>query len=125
MSEIYEMPPPPGGGRSPQELSGLRTVTLVVYALQALSFFWGLPAVVAIVINYIKRDDARGTVYESHFDWQIRTFWWGLVWTLVGIALIFAFGLGLIVLGVAYVWLIYRIVKGFLKLTESRPVYPA
>ena len=124
MSEIHEMPPP-GGERSPQELSGLRTVTLVVYALQALSFFWGLPAIVAIVINYIKRDDARGTVYESHFDWQIRTFWWGLVWTLVGIALIFAFGLGLIVLGVAYVWLIYRIVKGFLKLTESRPVYPA
>jgi hypothetical protein len=65
MSEVYEMPPP-GGGRSPQELSGLRTVTLVVYGLQALSFFWGLPAVVAIVINYIKRDDVRGTVYESH-----------------------------------------------------------
>lgn len=124
MSEVYDMPSP-GGGRSPQELSGLRTVTLAVYALQALSFFWGLPAVVAIVINYIKREDARGTVYESHFDWQIRTFWWGLIWTLVGIALIFAFGLGLIVLGVAYVWLIYRIVKGFLKLTESKPVHPA
>ena len=98
---------------------------LVIYGLQALSFFWGLPAVVAIVINYIKRDDVRGTVYESHFDWQIRTFWWGLIWTLVGIVLIFAFGLGLIVLGVAYVWLIYRIVKGFLKLTESKPVFPA
>ena len=124
MSEVYDMPSP-GGGRSPQELSGLRTVTLAVYALQALSFFWGLPAVVAIVINYIKREDARGTVYESHFDWQIRSFWWGLIWTLVGIALIFAFGLGLIVLGVAYVWLIYRIVKGFLKLTESKPVHPA
>ena len=124
MSEVYDMPSP-GGGRSPQELSGLRTVALAVYALQALSFFWGLPAVVAIVINYIKREDARGTVYESHFDWQIRTFWWGLIWTLVGIALIFAFGLGLIVLGVAYVWLIYRIVNGFLKLTESKPVHPA
>jgi len=124
MSEVYDMPSP-GGGRSPQELSGLRTVTLAVYALQALSFFWGLPAIVAIVINYIKRDDVRGTVYESHFDWQIRTFWWGLIWTLVGIVLIFAFGLGLIVLGVAYVWLIYRIVKGFLKLTESKPVFPA
>ncbi len=124
MSEVYDMPSP-GGGRSPQELSGLHTVTLAVYALQALSFFWGLPAIVAIVINYIKRDDVRGTVYESHFDWQIRTFWWGLIWTLVGIVLIFAFGLGLIVLGVAYVWLIYRIVKGFLKLTESKPVFPA
>jgi uncharacterized membrane protein len=77
------------------------------------------------VINYVKRDDARGTVYESHFDWQIRTFWWGLLWTLVGTVLVFALGLGLIVLGVVYVWLIYRIVKGFLKLTEGRPVFPA
>ena len=105
--------------------SGLRTVTMVVYGLQAVSFFFFLPAIVAIVINYVKRDDARGTVYESHFDWQIRTFWWGLLWTLVGTVLVFALGLGLIVLGVVYVWLIYRIVKGFLKLTEGRPVFPA
>ena len=107
------------------ELAALKTVTMVVYALQALSFIWGLPAIVGVIINYIKREDARGTVYESHFDWQIRTFWWGLLWTLVGTVLVFALGLGLIVLGVVYVWLIYRIVKGFLKLTEGRPVFPA
>ena len=104
---------------------GLRTVTMVVYALQALSFFFFLPALVAIVINYVKRDDARGTVYESHFNWQIRTFWWGLLWSVVGTVLLLAFLLGLIVLGVVYVWLIYRVVKGFLKLTEGRPVFPA
>ena len=94
-----------------------------VYALQAVSCFFFLHDVVAIVINYVKRDDVRGTVYESHFSWQIRTFWWGLVWTLVGMVLLFALGLGLIVLGVVYVWLIYRVVKGFLKLTEGRPVF--
>jgi uncharacterized membrane protein len=115
----------PGHVRSPQELSGLKTVTMAVYALQAVSFFFFLPAVVAVVINYVKRDDARGTVYESHFSWQIRTFWWGLVWSLVGMVLLLALGLGLIVLGVVYVWLIYRVVKGFLKLTEERPVFPA
>ena len=123
MSEGYEMPPP-GGGRSPQELSGLRTVTLVVYGLQALSFFWGLPAVVAIVINYIKRDDVRGTVYESHFDWQIRTFWWGLLWVCVG-AVLAILMVGFIVLFVVWLWFVYRVVKGFLKLTEGKPVFPA
>jgi uncharacterized membrane protein len=115
----------PAGEKSASELSGLKTVTMAVYALQALSFFFFLPAVVALIINYVKRDDARGTVYESHFDWQIRTFWWGLLWTLVGTVLIFALGLGLLVLAVVYVWVIYRIVKGFLKLTEARPVFPA
>lgn len=114
----------PPGTKSAAELSGLKTVTMAVYALQALSFFFFLPAVVALIINYVKRDDARGTVYESHFDWQIRTFWWGLLWTLVGIVLI-VLGVGLLVLAVVYVWAIYRIVKGFLKLTEARPVFPA
>jgi uncharacterized membrane protein len=107
------------------DLAALKTVTMVVYALQALSFIWGLPAIVGVIINYIKREDARGTVYESHFDWQIRTFWWGLLWSVLGTVLVFALGLGLIVLGVVYVWLVYRIVKGFLKLTEGRPVFPA
>lgn len=123
MSDIIDSPP--STGRPPEHLSGLKTVALAVYVLQALSFFWGLPALVALIINYVKRDDARGTVYESHFSWQIGTFWWGLLWTVLGIVLMLAFGLGLIILGVAYVWLIYRVVKGFLKLTEGRPVRPA
>ncbi len=121
--DIIDMPG--SGGRSPRELDWLRTVVLVVYVLQALSFFWGLPAIVAIVIDYIKRGDARGTVYETHIEWQIRTFWWGLLWTVLGIASMALFGLGFIVLAVAYVWMIYRVVKGFLKLTEGRPVHPA
>ena len=114
----------PPGAKSAAELSGLKTVTMAVYALQGLSFFVFLPAVVALIINYVKRDDARGTVYESHFDWQIRTFWWGVLWTLVGLVLI-VLGVGLLVLAVVYVWVIYRIVKGFLKLTEAKPVLPA
>lgn len=122
MSDVIDSSP---AGRPPEGGSGLKTVTMAVYILQALSFFWGLPALVAVVINYVKRDDVRGTVYESHFDWQIGTFWWGLLWTVLGMILIFAFGLGFLILGVAYIWLIYRVVKGFLKLTEGRPVRPA
>ena len=121
--DIIDMPG--SVARTPQELSGLKTVAMAVYILQALSFFWGLPAIVAIVIDYVKRDDARGTVYESHIEWQISTFWWGLLWTLLGMASMWVFGLGMIVLAVAYIWMIYRVVKGFLKLTEGRPVYPA
>lgn len=112
-------------GKTSAELASLKTVTLVVYALQALSFFFGVTALVAVVINYVKRDDAAGTVYASHFDWQIRTFWWGLLWTVLGFMLILALGLGFVVLFAAWVWAIYRVVKGWLKLTEGKPVSPA
>ena len=104
--------------------SGLRTVTMVVYGLQAVSFFFFLPAIVAIVINYVKRDDARGTVYESHFDWQIRTFWWGLLWAVLGVLLAVVL-VGFVVMFVAWIWMIYRVIKGWLKLIEGKPVFPA
>jgi uncharacterized membrane protein len=110
--------------RSPQELQALKTVTTAVYALQALSFLWGITAIVGVVINYVKREDARGTVYESHFDWQIRTFWWGLAWAVVGIVLAILL-VGFLVLFVAWIWMIYRVVKGWLKLIDGKPVFPA
>jgi len=114
-----------GSGKSSEELAGLKTITQVVYGLQALSFAFGVTALIGLVINYIKREDVAGTLYQSHFDWQIRTFWWGLVWSVLGFVLMLAFGLGLIVLFVAWVWAIYRVVKGWLKLTEGKPVLPA
>ena len=114
-----------GSGKSSEELASLKTITQVVYALQALSFAFGATALVGLIINYVKRDDAAGTLYQSHFDWQIRTFWWGLLWGVLGFILIFALGLGLIVLFVAWVWAIYRVVKGWLKLTEGKPVAPS
>jgi len=111
--------------KSPEELGSLKTITMVVYALQALSFLWGVTAIVGIIINYVKREDAAGTVYQNHFDWQIRTFWFGLLWGVVGFLLIFALGLGFLILFAAWVWMIYRVVKGWLKLTEGKPVFPA
>ena len=121
MNEIVTTAAP----KSPEELTGLKNVTMMVYLLQALSFLWGVTAIVGIIVNYVKRDDAKGTVYESHFDWQIRTFWWGLLWGVVGVLLIVAFGLGFVVMFVAWVWAIYRVVKGWLKLSEGKPVFPA
>jgi len=113
------------GEKTAEQLAGLRQITLVVYILQALSFFMGITAIVGVVINYVKKEDAAGTVYESHFDWQIRTFWWGLVWSVLGFILIFALGLGFIVLFVAWIWAIYRVVKGWLKWNDNQPVHPA
>jgi uncharacterized membrane protein len=121
MNDIVETT---AAAKSPEELAGLKNVALVVYILQALSFLWGVTAIVGVIINYVKRDDARGTVYESHFDWQIRTFWWGLLWAVVGIVLAMLL-VGFAILFVAWVWAIYRVVKGWLKLSEGKPVFPA
>ena len=122
MNEVIDIPG--NAARSASELAALKNVTLVVYALQALSFIFGLTAVVGLIVNYIKREDVRGTVYESHFDWQIRTFWWGLLWAAVGFVLALVL-VGFAVLFVAWIWMIYRVIKGWLKLTEGKPVFAA
>jgi len=82
------------------KLASLKTLSTVIYALYALSLFSGVTAIVAIVLNYIKLDDAKGTWLESHFRWQIRTFWWGLVWFILG-GLTWIILIGWVVLGVA------------------------
>jgi uncharacterized membrane protein len=110
--------------KTAEQLASLKQITLVVYLLQALSFAFGITAIVGLVINYVKRDEAAGTVYQSHFDWQIRTFWWGLLWTAIGIVLSFLL-VGFAVLFVVWIWAIYRVVKGFLKLNDNQPVVAA
>ena len=68
-----------------------------------------------------KREDARGTWLESHFGWQIRTFWWGLLWLVVGAAT-WIILIGWLVWGVACVWFVYRIAKGWLNLNDNKPM---
>ena len=104
-----------------EKLASLKTLTTVIYALYALSLFSGITAIVAIVLNYIKLDDTRGTWLESHFRWQIRTFWWSVVWFVLG-ALTWIILVGWVVLGVAGVWFIYRIAKGWLNLNDGKPM---
>lgn len=107
--------------RSAEELASLRRLTLVAYFLYALAWFNGLTAVIAVIINYVKRDDARGTLYESHFTWQIRTFWLSLIWAVVGFLTSFIL-IGYAILLGAAIWTIYRIVKGLLFWNDSRPL---
>ncbi len=100
----------------------LKTVATVVYALQAAGFFLGgITWIVAIIVDYVKRDDAEGTWLASHFRWQVRTFWWGLLWGVIGGILTLVL-VGFVVLFADAVWIIYRIVKGWLRLSEHREV---
>ena len=107
---------------SDEKLASLKTLTTLIYALYALSLLgFGSTAIVAIVLNYIKREDAQGTWLESHFRWQIGTFWWSVLWSVVGwIAWILL--LGWLVWGVAAIWFIYRIARGWLNLNDNKPM---
>jgi uncharacterized membrane protein len=116
----------------------------VIYALHALSaligltsavtvvgsFIFGLPSIIAVIMNYARRSATRGTFLESHFRWQIRTFWFGLLLSIVVLALSLPLMLVLIGfatwwLGLALIglWLIYRIARGWMALRDRRPMY--
>lgn len=97
------------------------TLTHIIYALYALSLVIGLTAIAAIIINYVKRDEVKGTFLESHFNWQMRTFWWGLLWGAIGFITMFI-GIGFVILAANAIWIIYRIIKGWLKLNDGLPV---
>jgi uncharacterized membrane protein len=101
--------------------SSLKTLTTVIYGLYALTWFFGISAIVAIIVNYVKREDVAGTWLESHFRWQIHTFWFGLLWGVLG-AITFVFIIGWLILCANTIWLIYRIVKGWLKLNDGKPM---
>ena len=132
-NEVPRAPVPPS----------LVTVTRVVYVLHALSiligvftgasiataFVFGWPSIIAVIINYVERSDVRGTYLDSHFSWQIRTFWYALLWIVIvgilGLALaVFLIGfviwiVGFVVLGI---WVCYRIVYGWMRLSDGRPM---
>jgi uncharacterized membrane protein len=121
----------------------LVTITHVTYALHALglaigafgastvvgAFVFGWPSIIAVIINYVKRGEARGTWLESHFRWQIRTFWFALLWVIVvaivgGLLTIVIIGFAIWVVGlfILGLWAIYRIARGWLRLNDRRPL---
>jgi uncharacterized membrane protein len=100
----------------------LKNLTTLAYVLYAASFLAGVTAVVAVIINYVKRRDVAGTIYESHFRWQIRTFWFGLLWFVLGVATSPVI-VGWFIVSANGIWIIYRIVKGWLYLNDGKPMY--
>ncbi len=100
-----------------------RNLAVVVYILQALAFFvGGITGLVGVIINYVKMEDVRGTWVESHFTWQVRTFWLALMWTVIGTVTVPLMGFGFLLLLVTAVWVIYRVVKGALALNDGKPI---
>lgn len=98
------------------------TVATIVYALQAVGLFIGITWFAGVIINYVKRDDMEGTWQASHFRWQIRTFWFSLLWSIIGLITSFIL-VGYFVLLANLLWCIYRIVKGWLFLSEGKEMY--
>jgi uncharacterized membrane protein len=117
-------------------------LTHVIYALHSVSlltgifgvatvvgaFLTGWPSLIAVILNYVKRSDVRGTWLDSHFSWQIRTFWFGLLWVaLCMMFVVMTFGIGMLVawlpLTIVGLWFIYRIASGWLRLKDRRPMY--
>jgi uncharacterized membrane protein len=125
--------------RPPTE--GLITLAHVIYALHAFSaltglassvlvltaFLTGWPSIIAVILNYAKRADVRGTWLDSHFGWQIRTFWYALLWLLLGgVAFVTAVGIpvALVVWIVTGLWVLYRIARGWMTLSAGKPMPP-
>jgi uncharacterized membrane protein len=119
--------------------SSLVTLTHVIYALHTTSivigvvtaativgaFLFGIPSIIAVILNYVRRSDARGTYLDSHFRWQIRTFWFAALWFVIAWLLIATLLLAIIgfpILGLIALWVIYRVVRGWLTLKDHRPM---
>jgi uncharacterized membrane protein len=111
--------------------------TQVIYALHAVSiltgilgaatvigaFLIGWPSIIAVILNYIKRGEARGTWLESHFSWQIRTFWYALLWAIVSVLImmtIIGLPIGAALFFALGIWAIYRIARGWLRLKDRQ-----
>lgn len=116
-----------------------KSLTLILYILYIVAIFSaGILAVIALIINYVKLDSVRGTIFESHFKWQIRTFWWYLIWTVLAfVPFLFLFftgdnvnafaGVALsatifcgAVLFFSWVWIVYRAIRGIIALNDNQ-----
>lgn len=111
----------------------LVTLAHLMYGLHALSvligivtsativgaFVFGIPSIAAVIVNYVKRGEARGTFLESHFRWQLRTFWFALLWLVIGVSLAILL-VGFAILFAVGLWVIYRIARGWLALKDRR-----
>jgi uncharacterized membrane protein len=124
-------------GLVPRE--GLITLAHVIYALHAFSaltglvsaafvvtaFLTGWPSIIAVILNYVKRSDVRGTWLDSHFSWQIRTFWYALLWVVIA-AILFVTLIGIpfawAIWVITGIWVLYRIIRGWLALVSERPM---
>lgn len=129
MYESHTLAPPDSLIKVSHVIYGLHALTVVTGlmtpAFIVTAFITGWPSLIAVVLSYVKRGEARGTFLESHFRWQIRTFWFALLWLLVALLLAFTLigiPLAFVLAACAGVWVLYRVVRGWLNLNERRPL---
>lgn len=103
----------------------------ILYVAHALTFFFsaGMLSILVLIVNYVKRPDTAGTLVYSHHTWMIRSFWWYAIWFAIATVIFFTLGLILIGLpiawgiwGLAWVWMAYRIIRGFIDLNNNKPM---
>lgn len=106
-----------------QDLKSGINIALLVYILQIVGFFLGgITFLIGVIINYVKKSDVEGTFVASHFRWQVRTFWYGLLWGVIGGLLLFIY-IGIPILAINCIWIIYRVVRGVLRLGDKKEMY--
>jgi uncharacterized membrane protein len=116
---------PTGAALAVYVLFGVAGVSELVSAGLAIAPLFGLIGFIGLVLVYLKRDEARGTWLESHFRWQTRTFWFALLWTLIGwvaMATLIFFWLALAIWAVTSLWIVYRVIRGVLRLLRREPM---
>ena len=91
------------------------------YILYLVGFVVGITGLIAIIMNYVKRNEMRGTWLESHVDWQIITFWYSLIGYIVGF-LLTAILIGYVIILVVFIWHVYRLIKGLIALNDNKPI---
>ena len=107
---------PPSTDSSPDPL-----MAHIAYGLFAVGFLNGITAIIGVILAYVRRPDVKDTYLESHFTYLIRTFWIALLGTIVS-ALLMIIGIGFILIFAVVIWIIYRIVKGWIKLADGRAI---
>lgn len=105
-----------------EALDKSKRLTRIIYILQAVGLFIGVTYIAAAVVNYVKLDEVKGTWLDSHFRWQLRTFWYSLLWAAIGILTYLIF-IGYIILAADAIWVVYRIIKGWLYLEDNKEMY--
>jgi len=122
--------PPISAGLLAYALFGTAAVVgLVSSGFHLIAPLMGLIGIAGLIVAYVKRDDARGTWVESHFRWLIRTFWFSFLWGIVGWIVLLLLGIILIGIPIAFliwaaasIWVIYRVIRGYLLFKDSRPI---
>lgn len=110
------------GATSQVAESSDRKAAQLVYILQTIGLFIGLTFIAGVIVNYVKRGDLTSDLGRSHFRFQIRTFWFSFLWVVIGSVLSVVF-IGYLILLADIVWVVYRIVKGWLRLNDGKAMY--